>query len=83
MDGGAWEAEVHGVTKSWTRLSDITFTLIIATQNSPFVRKEDLRITSQDHSNAKGMSTGWSFHIHKVGADFIWPYSFRNQFKTS
>ena len=26
MDGGAWQAAVHGVTKSWTRLSDLTFT---------------------------------------------------------
>ena len=26
MDGGAWEAVVHGVAKSWTRLSDFTFT---------------------------------------------------------
>ena len=25
MDGGAWQAEVHGVAKSWTQLSDITF----------------------------------------------------------
>ena len=24
--GGAWKAEVHGVTKSWTQLSDFTFT---------------------------------------------------------
>ena len=27
MDGGAWCAAVHGVTKSWTRLSDFTFHL--------------------------------------------------------
>ena len=27
MDGGAWWAAVHGVTKSQTRLSDFTFTL--------------------------------------------------------
>ena len=27
MDGGAWWAAVHGVTKSWTRLSNFTFTL--------------------------------------------------------
>ena len=27
MDGGAWWAAVHGVTKSWTRLSDSAFTL--------------------------------------------------------
>ena len=26
MDGGAWWAAVHGVTMSWTRLSDFTFT---------------------------------------------------------
>ena len=26
MDGGAWEAAVHGVPKGWTRLSDFTFT---------------------------------------------------------
>ena len=26
MDRGAWQAAVHGVTKSWTRLSNFTFT---------------------------------------------------------
>ena len=26
MDGGAWWAAVHGVSKRWTRLSDFTFT---------------------------------------------------------
>ena len=26
MDGGAWYAAVHGVAKSWIRLSDFTFT---------------------------------------------------------
>ena len=26
MDGGAWKAAVYGVAKSWTRLSDFTFT---------------------------------------------------------
>ena len=26
MDGGAWWAIVHGVVKSWTRLSDFAFT---------------------------------------------------------
>ena len=26
MDGGAWQASVHGVAKSWTQLSDFTFT---------------------------------------------------------
>ena len=27
MDRGAWWAAVYGVAKSWTRLSDFTFTL--------------------------------------------------------
>ena len=26
MDGGGWWAAVHGVAKSWARLSDFTFT---------------------------------------------------------
>ena len=26
MNGGAWWAAVHGATKSWTQLSDFTFT---------------------------------------------------------
>ena len=26
MDGGAWQAPVHGVAKSWAQLSDFTFT---------------------------------------------------------
>ena len=26
MDRGAWEAAVHGVTRSWIQLSDFTFT---------------------------------------------------------
>ena len=28
MDGGAWKAAVHGVTKSRTRLNDFTFTFL-------------------------------------------------------
>ena len=30
MDGGAWWAAVHGVTKSQTRLSDFTFTFLFS-----------------------------------------------------
>ena len=26
IDGGSWKAAIHGVAKSWTRLSDLTFT---------------------------------------------------------
>ena len=30
MDGGAWWAAAHGVAKSWTQLSDFTFTYTVA-----------------------------------------------------
>ena len=30
MDRGAWQATVHRVAKSWTRLSDFTFTFTVA-----------------------------------------------------
>ena len=30
MDRGAWWATVHGVAKSWTRLSDFTFTFMVS-----------------------------------------------------
>ena len=29
VDGGAWWATIHGVAKSWTRLSNFTFTFTI------------------------------------------------------
>ena len=29
MDRGAWQATVHGVEKSWTQMSDFTFTLLL------------------------------------------------------
>ena len=29
MDREAWHSVIHGVTKSWTRLSDFTFFLIV------------------------------------------------------
>ena len=33
MDGGAWQAAVHGVAQSRTRLSDFTFTLLTKHMN--------------------------------------------------
>ena len=29
MDGGTWWATIHGVSKSWTRLSDFIFTFSV------------------------------------------------------
>ena len=33
MDREAWRAAVHGVTKSWTQLSDFTFTFTLITEH--------------------------------------------------
>ena len=41
MDGGAWWATVHGVAKSWARLSDFTYLL---TYTGPEPQKQDLAI---------------------------------------
>ena len=36
MDGGAWRSTVHGVAKSWTRLSDLTFFQILSDHSFNF-----------------------------------------------
>ena len=43
-DGGAWQATVHGIAKSWTQLSHFTFTLCsnfcvisLALSSKPFI----------------------------------------------
>ena len=41
MDGGAWWATVHGVTKSQTQLSDFTFTFILG-------HSQDLSLPTRD-----------------------------------
>ena len=46
MDGGAWLATVHGVTKSQTRLSDFTITIKDENSLRRLVLGEPLQITS-------------------------------------
>ena len=41
MDRGAWKAAVHGVSRSWTRLSDFTFTF-----HFPALEKEMATLSS-------------------------------------
>ena len=43
MDGEAWEAAVHGVAKSRTRLSDFT-------SLSPYIKYDSLYSTVNSHS---------------------------------
>ena len=43
MDSGAWWATIHGVAKSWTQLSDFTFTFFLSggsgVKNPPAVQE--------------------------------------------
>ena len=39
MDGGAWQATVHGVAKSWTRLSDFNIYIALNIVFFPFFLK--------------------------------------------
>ena len=43
MDKGAWWATVHTVTKSWTQLSDLTFTFFHFHNLSGFIFVYDLQ----------------------------------------
>ena len=49
MDRGAWQATVHGVAKSWTRMS--TFTLgNIPTQPATWHEQSILQLSNRFHS---------------------------------
>ena len=67
MDGGAWEAAVHGVAKSRTQLSDFTFNF-----HFPALEKE-----MATHSSVLAWKIPWteepgrlqSMGLHRVGHD--------------
>ena len=53
MDSGTWQATVHGVAKSWTQLSDFTFTKTqeeIENLKLPIFNKEIASITKTFHT---------------------------------
>ena len=51
MDRGAWQATVHGVAKSWTRLSNETITSLIEMTfpQSPYYTYTLQTLKNQDH----------------------------------
>ena len=53
MDGGAWQAEVRGVAKSWTQLSDFHF---IFTLHREFgSRFSDVYVNRWSQVNLRGL----------------------------
>ena len=53
MDGGAWEATVHGVAKSRTRLSDFTFAFHL----------HALEKEMATHSSTLACKIPWQHHV--------------------
>ena len=73
MDGGAWQAAVHGVAKSWTQLSDFTFTQRNLAVCSPWGHRESdttERLSTHTHTQAVYIAlpvfTGYVIFIIKL-----------------
>ena len=55
MDREAWRAAIHGVAKSWTRLRDFTFTLIVLAwkknydQPRQHIKSRDITLPTKVH----------------------------------
>ena len=66
MDGGAWGAAVHGVARSWTQLSDFTFTF-----HFPALEKEMATHSCSCLENPRDGEPGGllSMGSHRVGHD--------------
>ena len=65
MDGESWQATVHGVTKSWTRLSDFTHSLILKYVMCSVVHAQQL-------SRVRHFATPWTV-AHKVPLSIGFP----------
>ena len=51
MDAGAWWATVHGVSKSWTRLSDFTSLSLNTIYNVSYILRNTKDISCKDDHN--------------------------------
>ena len=62
MDGGPWQATVHGVSKSWTPLSDFTFTFLNNQQLTEEIKSDIKRILeTTDNENMRIQTHGMQF----------------------
>ena len=51
MDRGPWWAIVHGVTKSWTQLSDFTFTFTFTFKETKELYTENYKTLMKEKSS--------------------------------
>ena len=69
IDGGAWKATVHGIAKSWTQLSNFTFTLWI--HRSCRYRRIFTRIYNIGAKGSKKLSIKDRFLFYLLSLKFI------------
>ena len=68
MDGGAWQAAVHGAAKSRTRLSDFTFTFHFhASEEEMATHSSVLACRIPGTGEPGGLPSMWS---HRVGHNY-------------
>ena len=68
MDGAAWWAAVHGVSKSWTRLSDFTFTFhFLALETEMATHSSVLACRIPEMGEPSGLPF---MGLHRVGHDW-------------
>ena len=85
-DRGAWQATVHGFTKSWTQLSDFTFrkiltfglrVVLIIYQNKVFANNilydSDSHLFLCKRSNLVPLSSKFLFSLVVLRFDWVWP----------
>ena len=65
MDRGAWQATVHGVTKSWTWLSHFHFTSLITIKNNPGRRGEGAWALKTVTPKVMSIASDMSLHLTK------------------
>ena len=79
MDGGAWWAAVHRVTKSWTQLSDFTFTFhfhacqvasVMSDSVWPYGQQPTRFLWPHD-SLGKNVGVGCHFHLGPLYWEFF------------
>ena len=76
MDGGAWQATVHGVAKSRTRLSDFTFTCVSEVDDS----SPAILIPACTSSSPALTVTCVLVHIHILNQTFLQIFFISNLF---
>ena len=71
MDRGAWWAAVHGVTKSWARLSDFTFTFHFHALEKEMATHSSVLVQYFGHlwEELTHLKRPWCWEILKVGGE--------------